>query len=405
MFYTPTFIRMAVSYLFIACSFGAFFLLPLFIMGHGGSKADIGILMGAFGLSSVLCRPWISAMIDRIGRKRSYAMGSLIMIALPFAYLSFQGDLHGFYLRFLLVRVLHGVGLAIVFTAAFTYISDIVPNDRLNEGIGMFGVTGLAGTALGPALEEWVIREFGFSAGFLVPALLAAAGFVVQIPLPESYVRKVGSTRQVFFQALRTRRTLTVALLALLFGVAISASNTFVTPYAKEKQITFISLFFLCSSATAILTRVLGGKLADRLGEERIIPSALLVAGTGFILLLFLQGLPLLALAGIIIGCGHGFLFPCIIALGLRNQPAEIRGKITGVSTGSMDAGILAGSIMLGYIGEWGGFRALFLATALALYVGFGAWHWTAWSAERRAESVGNPERGTRSSERREQRE
>jgi predicted MFS family arabinose efflux permease len=49
-----------------------------------------------------------------------------------------------------------------------------------------------------------------------------------------------------------------------------------------------------------------------------------------------------------------------------------------------MDAGILAGSIMLGYIGEWGGFRALFLATALALYAGFGAWHWTARSAEQR---------------------
>jgi predicted MFS family arabinose efflux permease len=377
MFYTPSFIRMAVSYLFIASSFGAFFLLPLFIMAHGGSKADIGILMGAFGLSSVLCRPWTSNMIDRIGRKRSYAMGCLIMVVLPLPYLSFEGGLSDFYLSFLLVRILHGVGLAIVFTAAFTYISDIVPNDRLNEGIGMFGVTGLAGTALGPALEEWVIREFGFSAGFLLPALLAAAGFVAQIPLRESYVRKVGSTRRVFFQVLRSRKTITVALLASLFGLALSASNTFVTPYAKEKQIAFISLFFLCASATAILTRVLGGRLADRVGEERIIPSALLLAGTGFILLLFLQGLPILALAGVLIGCGHGFLFPCIIALGLRNQPAEIRGKITGVCTGSMDAGILAGSVMLGYIGEWGGFRALFLATALVLFAGFGAWRWS----------------------------
>ena len=87
MFYTSTFIRMAVSYLFMASSFGAFFLLPLFIIGHGGSKADTGILMGAFGLSSVLCRPWISNMIDRIGRKKSYTLGSIIMVALPLAYL------------------------------------------------------------------------------------------------------------------------------------------------------------------------------------------------------------------------------------------------------------------------------------------------------------------------------
>ncbi|MEW6668393.1 MAG: MFS transporter [Thermodesulfobacteriota bacterium] len=384
MIYTSTFIRMAVSYFFMASSFGAFFLLPLFIVGHGGSKADTGILMGAFGLSSVLCRPWTSDMIDRIGRKKSYTLGSIIMVVLPLAYLPFEGELRAFYLPLLLVRIVHGVGLAVLFTAAFTYVSDIIPDDRLNEGIGMFGVTGLTGTALGPALEELVIREFGFPAGFLFAALLAAAGFVVQIPLPESYVRKVESTRKAFFLVLRARRTMIIAMVALLFGLGISAANTFVAPYAKEKQIVFISLFFLCSSATAILTRVLGGKLADRLGEERIIPSALLVAGTGFILLLFLRSLPTLALAGILIGYGHGFLFPCIIALSLRNQPAEIRGKVTGVSTGAMDAGILAGSVMLGYIGEWGGFQALFLTTALVLFAGYGACNW-AW---RRRESV-----------------
>lgn len=383
MFYTSPFIRMAVSYLFMASSFGAFFLLPLFIIGHGGSKADTGILMGAFGLSSVLCRPWISDMIDRIGRKKSYTLGSIIMVALPLAYLPFEGELRAFYLPLLLVRIVHGVGLAMIFTAAFTYISDIVPDDRLNEGIGMFGVTGLAGTALGPALEELVIREFGFPAGFLFAALLAAAGLVVQIPLPESYVRKVRETKQSFFSVLRTGRTVTAALVALLFGVALSASNTFVAPYAKERQIAFISLFFLGYSATAILTRVLGGKLADRFGEERIIPGALLVSGAGFILLLFLQGLSTLAFAGIIIGCGHGFLFPCIIAFGLRNQPAEIRGKVTGVSTGSIDAGILAGSIVLGYVGEWGGFRALFLVTALVLFAGFGAFGWAVRSAKK----------------------
>ncbi len=31
-----------------------------------------GIIMGAFSLSSVLCRPWISEMVDRIGRERKH---------------------------------------------------------------------------------------------------------------------------------------------------------------------------------------------------------------------------------------------------------------------------------------------------------------------------------------------
>jgi MFS family permease len=67
--YTRTFLTMSLANFFTSSSFGSFFLFPLFISNLGGSKLDIGIVMGVFSLSSVLSRPWISSMIDRIGRK------------------------------------------------------------------------------------------------------------------------------------------------------------------------------------------------------------------------------------------------------------------------------------------------------------------------------------------------
>ena len=154
---------MAVANFFTVSSFGCFFLFPLFITSHGGSKADIGIVMGVTVLSSVLCRPWISEMIDRVGRKRCYGIGCITMSLLPLSYLMFRGELSGFYLPLLLVRFLHGVGLAICFTSGFTYIADIVPKERLNEGIGMYGVTALVGMAVGPVIAEIIIGEFGFN--------------------------------------------------------------------------------------------------------------------------------------------------------------------------------------------------------------------------------------------------
>jgi len=123
--YTPSFVLMAAANFFTVSSFGCFFLFPLFITSHGGSKTDIGIIMGATVLSSVLCRPWISEMIDRFGRKRSYGIGCIVMSLVSFSYLMFHGELAGFYLLLLLVRLLHGVGLAICFTSGFTNIADI----------------------------------------------------------------------------------------------------------------------------------------------------------------------------------------------------------------------------------------------------------------------------------------
>ena len=372
MLYSPSFITMAFSNLFTVSSFGTFFLFPLFIASNGGSKSDIGIIMGVFALSSVLCRPWISDMIDRIGRKRIYTIGCTIMSILPLIYLLFRGNLSNFYLFLILVRILHGVGLAICFTASFTYIADIVPEKRLNEGIGMFGVTGLTGLAIGPVIGEIIITEFGFSVFFLTATGMATLGLMIHLPLSESFVNDPQKSSQSFFTVLAKRKILFVALLAFLFGFGLAATGSFVSPFAKEQGIAFISLYYISYSSAAVLTRLLGGRLADRVGEDRIIPYALTLTGGGLLILMLLGGNSILALSGLMSGCGHGFLFPCLNSVAIRNEPIDIRGKIIGVFTGGIDAGAFVGSIILGYIGQWAGFKVLFFAAGFTLFIGFG---------------------------------
>ena len=370
--YSPSFVMMAFANLFTVSSFGSFFLFPLFITDHGGSKADIGIIMGVFALSSVLCRPWVSEMVDRIGRKRSYTIGCLIMSLLSLSYLLFQGDLAHFYLPLVLVRFLHGIGLAICFTSAFTYIADIVPEERLNEGIGMFGITGLMGMAIGPFIAERIIQAYGFSVFFLAATGMATLGLLFHLPLSESYAHMSLKSSQSFLSVLMKRRVMTVSLLSLLFGFGLAASSSFVSPFARELNLAIISPYYISYSLAAIVTRLLGGRLADRLGEYRIIPYALTMTGIGLLLLIFLGGTMILVLSGLMSGCGHGFLFPCLNSMVIRNEPIDIRGKITGIFTGGIDAGAFAGSILLGYIGEWIGFRSLFFAAGLALLTGLG---------------------------------
>ena len=327
--------------------------------------------MGVTVLSSVLCRPWISEMIDRVGRKRCYGIGCITMSLLPLSYLMFRGELSGFYLSLLLVRFLHGVGLAICFTSGFTYIADIVPKERLNEGIGMYGVTALVGMAVGPVIAEIIIGEFGFQSFFIAASSMAFVGFFLHLPLRESYDGRISGSETSFFSVLKRKKMLLIVALAFLFGFGLAASSNFVSPFAKEQHITFISLYFIAYSSAAVMTRFFGGRLADRVGEERIIPYALITTGVGFLVLIALGGDIILVVAGFMSGCGHGFLFPCLNALALRDEPRGIRGKINGIFTGGIDAGAFSGSIILGYVGQWAGFQTLFLIAGFALFAGF----------------------------------
>ena len=162
----------------------------------------------------------------------------------------------------------------------------------------------------------------------------------------------------------------TVGLLALLFGVALAATGNFVTPFATQQGIGFISLYYIAYSSSAVITRLLGGKLADAIGEETIIPYATVITSVGILMLMFLDGDLVLLVSGLFSGCGHGFLFPCLNSLAIRDEPISIRGKITGVFTGAIDAGAFLGSVILGYIGEWFGTRVIFLMAGITLLLG-----------------------------------
>ncbi|MCP4749624.1 MAG: MFS transporter [Proteobacteria bacterium] len=346
----------------------SFFLFPLFITSHNGTKADIGILMAALPLSAILLRPWISEMVDRFGRKRSYILGSAIMAVMPFFYMTLQDDVSEIYLPLFIVRLLHGMGVALGFTASITYIVDIIPSQRLNEGLGIFGVAALLGLAAGPVVSEPIIRNVGFDGFFMMAALFGLISLILAFLVAESYMpvsRRQGGTS--FFKVLGRKKVLWGAILSMFMGIGGGIQGAFVSPYVHHLGLSTVSLYFVAYSLAAVLVRIFGSKMTDRFGEENIIPWAFVVNGIGFLILVVVTNTWILSLAGFITGVGHGFLFPCLNTLMIRNESIEIRGRISGAFSGGMDSGMFLGSFILGYVGEWFGYRPIFLSTFSSL--------------------------------------
>jgi len=345
-----------------------FFLFPLFIIDHNGNQADIGILMAALPFSSILLRPWISEMIDRVGRRMSYIIGSAIMGILPFFYMLFQGNIDDIYLPLLIIRLVHGIGVALGFTASITYIVDITPSQRLNEGLGIFGVAALVGLAAGPSIAEPVIQNLGFDVFFMTAACFGLVSLTLGLFIAESYVstgRPAGSIS--FFTILKRKKVFWGAVLSIFMGIGGGVQGAFVSPYGQHLGLPGVSFYFIAYSIAAVLVRVFGSKLTNRIGEEKIVPWAFTIMGCGFLVLVGVTNIPMLALAGLITGIGHGFLFPCLNTMMIRGEKAENRGKISGAFSGGMDSGMFLGSFIMGYIGEWFGYRPIFISTFMAL--------------------------------------
>ena len=69
--WTKDFILLLACSLLFTTGVGVLVLFPLLILDAGGGQSDIGILMGVMSFSAVVARPWISGIVDRVGRKNS----------------------------------------------------------------------------------------------------------------------------------------------------------------------------------------------------------------------------------------------------------------------------------------------------------------------------------------------
>jgi predicted MFS family arabinose efflux permease len=311
-------------------------------------------------------------MIDHIGRKRSYTIGCLIMTLLPLMHLFLKAPLTDDYLLLLLIRVVHGIGLAICFTAVFTFVVDLIPVNRLNEGIGIFGTSGLIGLAIGPMIAEVIIDTYGFTTFFLATSGLAAFALLLQIPVKDHHHLQPSSTIKSpsFFALLKTRKQLVVGGLALLFGFGLAATGNFIAPFAEQRALSFISIYFLAYSCAAVSIRFVAGRLADRIGENQIIPWGLGLAAGGLLMVPLVHGNLFLLVVGFLFGIGHGLLFPALNAMAVRGEAYAVRGKVTGIFTGGIDSGAFLGAMILGTIGQFAGFTALFISAGFVVLSG-----------------------------------
>lgn len=57
------------------------------------------------------------------------------------------------------IRIVHGVGLAALFSVFLTIVADVVPKSRRTEGIAILGVSGLLPLSLGGLLGDAVLAR------------------------------------------------------------------------------------------------------------------------------------------------------------------------------------------------------------------------------------------------------
>lgn len=336
--------------------------LPKYVIALGGDRESVGLILGIFTISAVAFRPWFGRQMDLRGRRGIWMAGLVVFVLVALSY-GLAGSLGALFA----MRIVHGIGWGASTTAAGTVAADLIPPRRRGEGMGYFGLASNLAMAVGPALGLAIVGRFGFRIMFLSSALLAlgALAFAALIHYPPM-------EREAGRPALVERAVLAPAAIMFLMTVSYGGVVSFITLLAEERGIgtDLVGLFFTAYAVVLILTRPAAGLLADRSGPTLVVIPGSVFLIAGLVLLALVPSPAALLWSGALYGLGFGAIQPIILALVVDLVPPSRRGTANATFFSAFDLGIGLGSMGLGVVAGWIGFRGMYLAAAVVAFLG-----------------------------------
>ncbi|MCC7370880.1 MAG: MFS transporter [Chloroflexi bacterium] len=332
--------------------------LPRYLAQEGLPDWQIGLILGAFGVASLVWRTVAGVGVDRWGSRRIMLLGAG---ALTFGAACVP--LTGSPTLLFLLRLLQAAGYVAFTTAGTALIIQLTPEEQRGNRLAIFGAAANVAISLAPAAATALLTVAPLEVGFWLTAALALFGGMLasQIAMPP---RAAGPVRD-WRNGWRFPRLLWLPMFtAGLFGCGFAAFFLY-APILAERRAVDPGLLYTVYGISIIGTRIVSSRWLDRVSTRQILllSSAILLAGLA---LAAVATTPLgLSLSALLIASGGGLFHPVLIAHHARLLPAEPGQATAGFYLG-FDLGIGIGSWLLGAMLDLGG---LFWMYALATII------------------------------------
>ena len=356
---TDLVLNLCISHFMFASYTAMLTIIPLYVIQLGGSEWETGVVVGSFGLLSIPIRQMSGRWITNFGAKKVAIAGTAV---LGIATLLHVGAFNIWMI--IPVRVLQGIGLAIGPVATATIIAILAPSNRRAEGMAYNGNAIALANLYSPLLAFWLFQQFGSEVAFIYAGIMGLAGSASALGISASRTNlpaePLSPTAGSAKPPLISRSALFPALVFLTYTFTTAPVSTFLPQLAKLRGLGNPGLYYTANSITQMLSLLLSGLIADRLGRGSVIVPGLLVVGAAMFLLMTADNVVMFILSGVLNGVGFGMLQPATQSLTVDRSPPHERGTALATLQQAWDVGGSGGAFLVGPLGSVIGMAATF---------------------------------------------
>lgn len=346
--------------------------LPLYVEEVlGGSSFQIGVVVGAFGFSAAIVRPFLGRLGDTYGRRVLLAGGAVITGLSVFLYPVWLSIpvLVG-------LRIFTGIGESGAFVGAATATQDLAGDERRGEASSYFSLAIYVGLGLGPFLGEFINDRADFQTVCQVALALSFVSALLAFAVPAQPPVFEGSQDKARSKAFLHQAAVLPGILLTLSLIGFVGFTSFISLYLDDISGGTASAgsVFLFYAAIVLVFRLTLAGLPDRLGARK---------GSTFAFAFIAGGLGVIALWSSVLGvyvgtailaCGVAFNYPALFLLVMADTEPHERSHSVASFGFFFDIAGAVGAPLLGFVifvtGSERPAFALGSLTALAALVG-----------------------------------
>ena len=348
-------------------------IMPLYVESLGANGFELGLIYAAFSISRAVFMPIMGKLSDQKGRKRFILIGLAIYASVSLGYIG-----AGSVMTMTWIRLLHGMGSAMVIPIATAVIGDISPKGREGRMMGNFQVALFLGFGAGPLLGGLIQDLFEISQVFYFMGSLSFIALImvaIWVPETESHLKhqkeKTPQSISVF------RHPKFRGLLAFRFSNAVGRASViaFLPVFASHLNLPASKIGILIS-INILLTSLLQyifGKVADRFDRRILIIAGNIIGAVPLLLTPFAQSFSHLALLGCLMGLGGGLAFPAAGAVATELGRGYGMGHVMGNFNMAMSIGSIVGAMSAGQVMDLFGMSYVFIFGGIVTLVGSAA--------------------------------
>jgi MFS transporter, DHA1 family, multidrug resistance protein len=361
----------------LAATTGFMFVLPfvplyvqqLGVESAGDAAAWAGLLNTATAVTMALAAPLWGRLADRLGPKtmlmRAAFAGSVVVGLMGLATSPWQ---------LLGLRLVQGTLTGTV-AAATVLVSATAPQGRAGQRLGTLQMVIFVAAAAGPFLGGLFAELVGIRASFgVTAALLFVSGLLVLFGVEGAHPAPEEKEQTEKKAVPLPRLGLMMGLIPLFFvHVAITGVQPVLPGFVGELTGTSAGVAGLsgqilgAGALAAALGSVVGGRLAERFGNRRVMISALVLAGLASLPQAVVVSIPELFALRVLASFALGSVIPVANLVVRAAVPAERQGEAFGIAASATSLAFGIGPLGGGLLAASFGFGAPFLVPGILL--------------------------------------